>query len=120
MAMGSVAGGYGFLWLLRQGRLVLRLMADPRVPFPLKLLIPAAILYLILPFDLAPDFLLGIGQLDDLFVLLLALLFFLNFSPRRVVEEHLRNMNSRSPGQGSDPSIEASYRVMDDDERPEK
>lgn len=120
MAIGSVAGGYGLLWLLRQGRLVLRLMADSRVPFPLKLLIPAAILYLILPFDVAPDFFLGLGQLDDLFALLLALLFFLNFSPRSVVEEHLRDMRSRSSGQGSGPTIEASYRVLDDDERPEK
>lgn len=111
-----MARGGMFTLLRRQGRLVLRLMADRRVPFPLKLLIPAAVLYLILPFDLAPDLFLGLGQLDDLFALLLALLLFLNLSPRRVVEEHLRDMDSGDGGQGARPTIEGSYDIVDGDE----
>lgn len=66
-------------------RLIMRLMMDSRVPFRLKLLIPAAIVYIILPFDL--DFLGLLGRIDDLLVLLISGLLFILLSPRDVLME---------------------------------
>ncbi len=66
-------------------RLIMRLMMDSRVPFRLKLLIPAAIIYVIVPFDL--DFLGLWGRIDDLLVLLISGLMFILLAPRDVLME---------------------------------
>jgi carbonic anhydrase len=67
-------------------RLIFRLMLDRRVPFRLKLLLPAAIAYIILPFDLVPDFIpWGLGRFDDLLALVGAGLLFMLLTPREVL-----------------------------------
>jgi uncharacterized membrane protein YkvA (DUF1232 family) len=48
-------------------------MTDPRVPRRHKLLFWLALAYLAMPFDVIPDFIPGLGQLDDALVLALAL-----------------------------------------------
>lgn len=53
--------------------LLARLVRDPRVPRRTKLLLGALIAYLALPFDLVPDPLPVIGQLDDAIFVALAL-----------------------------------------------
>ncbi len=72
-------------------RLYARLFRDPRVPWHLKLMLVFALIYLLSPVDLIPDFLFpGIGQVDDVMVVWLALRLFLKHSPREVVLEHAR------------------------------
>lgn len=66
-------------------RLIMRLMMDSRVPFGLKLLIPAAIVYIIVPWDL--DFLGLLGRIDDLLVLIISGVLFLLLAPRDVLME---------------------------------
>jgi len=50
-----------------------RLLADRRVPRRRKALLGLAIAYLAIPFDLVPDFIPVLGQLDDAIVVALVL-----------------------------------------------
>src|SRR5688500_3133635 len=79
-----------------QLRLGWRLLRDDRVP-ALKLALPALLaLYVMSPIDSIPDFLLGLGQIDDLGVVVAGVLLLASVMPRlapgHVVDEHLRNM----------------------------
>lgn len=66
-------------------RLIMRLMMDSRVPFRLKLLIPAAIIYTIVPLDF--DFLGLWGRIDDVLALIISGLLFILLAPRDVLME---------------------------------
>jgi len=70
-------------------RLHWRLLRDVRVPLWPKLLLVAALAYVVSPIDLLPDWLLGLGQVDDLAVVLLAARTFLQGCPPHVVREHV-------------------------------
>jgi uncharacterized membrane protein YkvA (DUF1232 family) len=94
--VGKLGWG-GFFRLLRHLpkflKLFGRLAADPRVSPAAKLVLVAGAVYLILPTDLVPDFLIGVGQLDDLAVVLGALKLFLRLCPEAVVAEHLEALS---------------------------
>ncbi len=49
----------------------LKLLFHKDTPWQAKLVLGAALLYLVLPFDLIPDWLLGLGIVDDLGVVTL-------------------------------------------------
>jgi uncharacterized membrane protein YkvA (DUF1232 family) len=77
--------------------LAFRLYRDPRVSTFLKSVVPVlAALYVLSPIDLVPDFLFGIGQVDDLGVLGVAILAGLKlirrWAPPVIVAEHLAAM----------------------------
>jgi uncharacterized membrane protein YkvA (DUF1232 family) len=65
-----------------------RLVADPRVGRGHKALLLALIGYLALPFDLIPDFIPVVGQLDDAIAVALVLRVVLRGSGPALVEEH--------------------------------
>ena len=106
-------------------RLVMGLMLDRRVPLRLKLLLPAAIVYLVSPIDLIPDLILPVlGRVDDVIVIAVALAVFLAMAPRDVVLEHVRRRKTgqAKDGSGDDsgrprkPVIEGTYRIEDDEQ----
>jgi uncharacterized membrane protein YkvA (DUF1232 family) len=68
--------------------LLKRLLADPRVPRKSKLVLGGTVLYLVSPLDVVPDFVPGLGQLDDVVVALLALHSILNRVDDEVIVEH--------------------------------
>ena len=70
-------------------RLLWRMFRDPAVPLRAKSVLPVIALYLAMPFDLIPDFIPLLGQLDDLLVVALGLGIFLLLTPRDIVERHL-------------------------------
>ncbi|HMA35109.1 MAG TPA: DUF1232 domain-containing protein [Chloroflexia bacterium] len=83
------AGRPGLMTLLDHGQLIWRLLQDDRVPTLLKVSIPLGVaVYAVTPLDLIPDFIPVLGQLDDLGVLWLGMLLFINLAPRDVVNEH--------------------------------
>jgi len=106
--------------LITQIRLGWRLWRDSRVPGWVKLIPIAGLLYFLSPIDLIPDLMLpGLGEVDDLVVLLLALKMFLDFSPQAVVREHVEQLLGRSARQPSAAestasAIDVPYRVLDE------
>src|SRR6266700_301169 len=65
-----------------------RLIRDARVPTAEKALFAAAIVYVISPIDLIPDFFPFIGQVDDLYVVALVLLRLVNRTDESIVRQH--------------------------------
>jgi uncharacterized membrane protein YkvA (DUF1232 family) len=59
-------------------------MADPSVPLHVKARLVAALAYFVMPFDVVPDFLVGIGYVDDAAVIMATLRALRGF----VTEEH--------------------------------
>ena len=64
---------------------IVRLAADPILPTAAKVALAAAALYLVSPIDLIPDFIPGIGMLDDLFVVAIVVDGVLNWVDRGLV-----------------------------------
>jgi uncharacterized membrane protein YkvA (DUF1232 family) len=69
-------------------KLVGRLMKDPRVPARQKAILLVVGAYLVSPIDVVPDFIPGIGMLDDLVIAAFALDQILNRVPEECVREH--------------------------------
>lgn len=95
--------------LVNRGRLALKLFMDPNVSVAAKAIPVLAILYLISPIDLIPDFPI-IGQIDDIAVLLIALRLFTDMAGPKMMGNA-----SPEPDDPVDP-ISADYRVRDDTE----
>jgi len=124
----ETAGFFG--GLIKQARLAWRLWNDGRTPAWLKLIPVAALIYFLSPIDLIPDLMLpGLGELDDIAVILLALKFFLDLSPPGIVKEHWDDLfggwgemydrpSSGTPadGQSTEGFIEANYKVLEPEE----
>jgi uncharacterized membrane protein YkvA (DUF1232 family) len=69
-------------------RLLGGLVTDPRVAIVDKLLVVGAIAYIAMPIDLIPDFIPFFGEVDDLFLLILALQRLIENAGRNVVLSH--------------------------------
>src|SRR5215208_502551 len=65
-----------------------RLLADSRVPSRWKLACALALVYLALPFDLVPDFIPVLGQLDDALLVALVLRGLLRSAGPLLLREH--------------------------------
>lgn len=126
-SLTETAGFFG--GLIKQARLAWRLWNDGRTPTWLKLIPAAALVYLLSPIDLIPDLMLpGLGELDDIAVVLLALKMFLDLSPPGIIKEHWDDLfgglgqkydgpSARSAdGRTNDAFIEADYKVLEPEE----
>lgn len=69
-------------------RLLYGLMTDNRVDPVDKVLVGAAIGYILLPVDLIPDVIPFIGEVDDVFVLMMALRRLMQNAPREALLDH--------------------------------
>ena len=71
-------------------RLLLGLMSDSRVSRFDRFLVVAAAAYIVSPLDFIPDFVPFLGEVDDIFLLMLALQRLVENTGRRVLADHWR------------------------------
>jgi len=96
--------------IIKNARLTWRLLRDDRVLPWLKAIPLATLLYVLSPLDLVPDPILGLGQLDDLAIILLGIKLFIELCPEEIVRQHLMELTS----------VAGSYRVVDREEAAEE
>ncbi len=116
--VGTVMGLLKDMW--EQLQLAGRLFVDPRVPIFTKLIPVATLGYFVVPLDLLPDVILGLGQLDDIALIALGVKFFINVCPPDIVAEHRTAIESRQRGEVWSPPkdvIDVEARVPSDEER---
>lgn len=65
-----------------------RLLTDSRVPAAERAMVAGAIVYAIVPFDLIPDMLPFVGQIDDVYLIALTLLRLMERTDPKIVREH--------------------------------
>ena len=102
--------------ILRHLRLVWRLLFDPRVPLWLKMIVPASLVYVLSPIDFLPDVVVGLGQLDDLAIIIVSAKLFVDLCPPHIVREHTEALMSEAnwrvePGTSQEPP--AASQVVD-------
>ncbi len=68
--------------------LCLRLLTDSRVPGTERALVLGAIVYAVIPFDLIPDLIPFVGQVDDAYLIALTLLRLMERTDPKVIREH--------------------------------
>lgn len=76
-------------------RLYWRLFRDSRVSVVAKALLVITLAYVIWPFDMVPDFVPVVGEMDDLGVVLGGLWLFIRLCPPEVVMERVREISAR-------------------------
>jgi uncharacterized membrane protein YkvA (DUF1232 family) len=81
-------------------RIACRLMWDSQVPLAAKIVPILTVLYILSPIDLIPDFIVGLGQIDDLAIFVLGVQLFIAVSPKDVVERIRAEIEGRPPGGG--------------------
>jgi uncharacterized membrane protein YkvA (DUF1232 family) len=69
-------------------RLLGGLLTDRRVSNTDKLLVAGAFAYIVMPMDFIPDYIPFLGEIDDLFVLVLALQRLIANAGRNVIQDH--------------------------------
>ena len=107
--------------LIRNAQLVWRLLKDPRVSLPVKLIIPGVVgLYLLSPIDFMPDLLPLLGQIDDIAVLFGGVMLFIQMCPPDVVAEHRAALagevnapQTTQTGGHVGETVDAEYRVIE-------
>jgi uncharacterized membrane protein YkvA (DUF1232 family) len=107
-ATGSLAD------VIRNLRLTWNLIRDRRVPLWLKGIPFLALVYILWPVDLVADILPGLGQLDDLTVILLGLMAFVALCPADLVRQHRQRMamGNEREARAHAETVDTSYRVL--------
>ncbi len=104
--------------IIDQFLLTWRLIRDPRVPLWSKGIPLLAVLYILSPIDLIPDVLIGLGQLDDLGLLLGAMRLMEAVVPGYIVDEHRAIIGRRHrPLETVDAP---HYRISRPDDKPKR
>ena len=111
------AGRSSFLLdVVKDIKLAWNLLHDPHLSWPIKAIPLAAVIYVLSPIDLVPDPILGLGQLDDLAILLLGIKLLIDLSPKNIVSHYLQNkvdVQRETPDKVD--YIDADYQVLHDD-----
>jgi len=104
-----------FSGLVKQLKLVWLLFRDERVSLWTKSVLPLSLLYIVSPIDFLPDFFLGLGQLDDLGVILLGMTLFVKLCPPELVNHYLDQLEYGEEFKDSGETVDTTYRVVGED-----
>ena len=102
-------------WVFRRLYLVWKLLTDKRVPWYVKLVLPAPLLYLLTPAVRIPM----VGVAGFVVLMLLAVRLFVGMSPKHVVDFYAPwRSRGKPPEQPKDPDnvVEGSYHVVEEDD----
>ncbi|MGQ9627210.1 MAG: YkvA family protein [Anaerolineae bacterium] len=104
--------------LVKNARLAWLLFRDKRIPFWLKAIPAATLLYILSPIDFIPGAIPVLGQIDDVGAALLGLMLFIRLCPPSIVNEHLKNLEvAEGETKEVEDYIDATYTVLNDQER---
>lgn len=111
----TASGLVGFIQTIS---LSIRLLRSAKVPTWTKVIPFLGLAYLIFPLDFIPDLIPGLGQLDDLTILLVALWAFMQLCPPAVVREMAGQPASSPPKEpkAAGDVVDATFRVVKDEE----
>ena len=98
-------------------RLFFRLLGDRRVGWGAKALFLGAVLYVLSPLDLLPDFMPIVGELDDLTLFALACRMFISLCPYHVLCEHVARLDPTGTWQPFNTALPAEGSVSAAPER---
>jgi len=96
------SGGGFFPELTLRIKLIIRLIADPRVSIFLKIIPIGTVIYWLVP-DLLP------GPIDDAALMFLGGYLFVELCPPQVVEEHLKALTGNKGVENPDDVIDAEF-----------
>jgi uncharacterized membrane protein YkvA (DUF1232 family) len=86
--------------LLNSFRIAWKLLWDNQVPMSAKVVPILTVLYVLSPIDFLPDVFVGLGQLDDLAILLLGTQLFIAVSPKDIVARIRAEIEGHAPDSG--------------------
>jgi uncharacterized membrane protein YkvA (DUF1232 family) len=86
--------------LFNSFRVAWKLLWDNQVPMSAKAVPILTVLYILSPIDFLPDVFVGLGQLDDLAILLLGVQLFIAVSPKDIVARIRAEIEGRPPDSG--------------------
>ena len=89
-----------WMHLFNSFRIAWKLLWDSRVPGSAKLVPILTVLYVLSPIDILPDVFVGLGQLDDLAILLMGTQLFIAVAPKDIVARIRAEIEGRPPDSG--------------------
>ena len=85
--------------LISSIRLVWKLLTDSRVPFWIRIALPLALIYVISPIDILPDFIPVMGRVDDIIAIVAGIMILLKLAPKKVVNQHKKDIQTIIDGE---------------------
>jgi uncharacterized membrane protein YkvA (DUF1232 family) len=93
-------------------QIALKLIKDPRVP-PLMKIVPfLPLIYLVFPMDFIPDLIPGLGQLDDIGMIILGIEAFMKLVPQTILSEYEKGDGSKPQAANSNTVVDAEWREV--------